>query len=170
MPKTTGPGEAGDGEACDCRPEDESRVDAPGVPSEASSRLFDEAFREYAAREGGALRDPRAPAGEICFGDLAFRGPSLSPDQARELYREHYWGPALCDHLPRGVALEVFDMATSSGVDAALRVLMTALRLPAGDPPRSEVILEIHQADPVRLRARFLAARLADIAGRLGGA
>ena len=115
----------------------------PGSPDEAlalavrisrfsrdpDALMFDEAFSELAAREGGRLRDPRAAPGELTFGDLSFAASRLSPDEARELYRQAYWTPALCDHLPRAVALEVFDMAVSSGVDAALRALKAALRL-----------------------------------------
>jgi lysozyme family protein len=67
------------------------------------------------------------------------------------------------------VALEVFDMAVVSGAEAARRALQVALRLPETDLPATEFLLEIRQADPVRLRARFLIARLADIAGRLSG-
>jgi len=130
---------------------------------------FEEAFSALAAREGGRLRDPRVPDDEICFGDLAFDAPRLSPDLARDLYRTSCWVPTFCDHLPRAVALEVFDMAVVSGAEAARRALQVALRLPETDLPATEFLLEIRQADPVRLRARFLIARLADIAGRLSG-
>ena len=153
----------------------------PGSPDEAlalavrisrfsrdpDALMFDEAFSELAAREGGRLRDPRAAPGELTFGDLSFAASRLSPDEARELYRQAYWTPALCDHLPRAVALEVFDMAVSSGVDAALRALKAALRLAGQDLPDEELVKEVRDADPVRLRARFLVARLSDIAGRM---
>lgn len=130
---------------------------------------FEEAFRELAAREGGRLRDPRIVGGDGAFEDLACDAPRLSPDEARDLYLQTCWVPTLCDHLPRPVALEVFDMAALSGAEAALRALKTALHLPVGKLPDSELVLAIRQADPARLRARFFIARLADIAGRLNG-
>ena len=58
-------------------------------------------------------------------------------------------------------------MAVSSGVDAALRALKAALRLAGHDMPAEELLKEVRDADPARLRARFLVARLSDIAGRM---
>ena len=146
----------------------EPASEPPGPPSWEVAN-FEEAFSVLAAREGGRLRDPRGSGGEVCFGDRAFDATHLSPGEARELYREHVWTPTLCDHLPRAVALEVFDMAVVSGPQAALAALKVALRLPDADLPDTELLLGIRQADPVRLRARFLIARLADIADRLSG-
>lgn len=136
-------------------------------PPASYSVGFEEAFRELAAREGGYLRDPSIPASDLAFGDIAFDPPLLPAEQARDLYWRFCWAPALCDDLPRPIALEVFDMAAFSGADAALRALQSALRLPAGRLPHAELILEIRRSDPVRLRARFLIARLSDIAERL---
>ena len=142
---------------------------APPEPALLDAANFEEAFSALAAREEGRLRDPRRASDEVCFGDLSFDAPRLSPGEARELYRDHCWIPTFCDHLPRAVALEVFDMAAFSGAEAARRALKAALKLPEADLPVTELLLEIRQADPVRLRARFLIARLADIAGRLSG-
>ena len=137
------------------------------LPRDPDALIFDEAFAELSAREGGWLRDPRAATGELTFGDLSFAVPRLSPDEAREIYRQAYWTPTLCDHLPRAVALEVFDMAVSSGVEASLRALRAALRLTGLSLTPEALAREARDADPVRLRARFLVARLSDIAGRM---
>ncbi|MFM8755209.1 MAG: glycosyl hydrolase 108 family protein [Phenylobacterium sp.] len=141
--------------------------------------LFDLAFEALVAREGGLLEDPRGLGEEIDAGDLTFettpRRPAplhrrLSPVAARRLYFDECWTPALCDHLPPAVALEVFDMAASSGPKAAVRALKAALRLDPDAWPGVELLKAVRLADPVRLRARFMAARLSDIAGHVGGA
>ena len=150
-----------------------------GAGPASGSRVFDLAFEALVAREGGLLEDPRGLGEEIDAGDLTFettpRRPAplhrrLSPAAARRLYLDECWTPALCDHLPPAVALEVFDMAASSGPKAAVRALKAALRLDPDAWPGVELLKAVRLADPVRLRARFMAARLSDIAGHVGGA
>lgn len=149
----------------------------PGAyAAETAVGLFDLAFEVLVAREGGLLADPRRLDAEVTLGDLSFEAAfpgihaahsRLNPKQAKPLYRDVCWIPALCDQLPREVALEMFDMAASSGVDAALRALQAALRLTPDGRPGPELKLALRQVDPARLRARFLAARLIDISERL---
>jgi lysozyme family protein len=150
-----------------------------GAGPGSGSSVFDLAFEALVAREGGMLEDPRGLGEEIAVGDLTFETTSrrpaplhrrLSPAAAPRLYLEECWTPALCDHLPPSVALEVFDMAASSGPKAAVRALKAALRLDPDAWPGVEIPKAVRLADPVRLRARFMAARLSDIAGHLGGA
>ncbi|MFM8821565.1 MAG: glycosyl hydrolase 108 family protein [Phenylobacterium sp.] len=138
---------------------------APGSANEA----FDKAFEALALREGGLLIDPR----DVIPGDLAI-DPSLeaafprsvplhrrlSASQARSLYHRHCWIPARCDQLPAVLAIEVFDMAAASGVDAALGALRVALRLAPGDRLGVRLSRAVQTLDPVELKRRFIVARL----------
>jgi hypothetical protein len=86
---------------------------------------FQQAVTFVLAREGGYANDPADPGGETNYGiskrahpDLDIK--SLTVEQAREIYREAYWGPAGCDGLSPGWALVVFDTAVNCGVTRAL--------------------------------------------------
>lgn len=136
--------------------------------------LFEEAFEALVEREGGLLADPRfrvLPT-EDGSGDPDALGPAerrLTPDRARPVYRQMFWAPTGCDHLPPAVALEVFDMAVSAGPVPAVQALQRALRLSPDGVLGPAVLTAAVWADPVRLRARFMIERLAEIAGRLSG-
>lgn len=56
---------------------------------------------------------------------------ALTPTTVAPLYEALYWRAAACDGCPAGVDLMVFDAAVNQGVGRAVRLLQTALGLPA---------------------------------------
>ncbi|MCA6224232.1 MAG: hypothetical protein IM650_01765 [Phenylobacterium sp.] len=133
---------------------------------------FEEAFQALVEGEGGLLMDPRgrsvAPS-EAGNGADPSPAPEerLTPDRARPIYRLMFWTSTGCDHLPPAVALEVFDMAVSTGPVPAIRALQRALWLTPDGVLRPSVLRAAIWSNPVGLRARFVNERLAEIAGRL---
>lgn len=51
----------------------------------------------------------------------------ITPENARAIYREHYWQPIRGDDLPDGLDLAVFDMAVNMGVENAIATLQQIL-------------------------------------------
>ena len=96
-------------------------------------------------REGGYVDDPDDPGGAtnlgITFATLkAWRHGavtkadvrSLTKAEATRIYHANYWLPALCDRLPGGIDLPVFDAAVNMGVEPSLNLL----RAQIGQAPR----------------------------------
>lgn len=138
-------------------------------PRGCALTLFEEAFEALVEREGGLLPDPRVASVVSQDDDGGARAERrLTPDRARSLYRSMFWAPTGCDHLPPGVALEVFDMSVCAGVTPAIQALQRALRLEPDGVLGPAVLRAAVWADPARLRARFMIERLGEIAGRLG--
>jgi lysozyme family protein len=52
---------------------------------------------------------------------------ALSEDQVAQLYRTHFWMACLCDELPAGLDLAVFDCAVNQGPGRARRLLQASL-------------------------------------------
>lgn len=105
---------------------------------------FDRAFAIVLGHEGGYTADPMdpgnwtggAPGRGECRGtnwgisaasypDLPIR--TLTPDQARAIYRRDYWDRVRGDRLPPSLALLVFDAAVNCGAGRAARWLQGAL-------------------------------------------
>jgi hypothetical protein len=89
---------------------------------------FPEAFDFVIGREGGYNNDPRDPGGETKYGISKRSYPdldiaSLTLDDARRIYQQHYWDRVGGDELPAPLALVVFDTAVHSGVSRALKFL-----------------------------------------------
>ena len=87
-------------------------------------------------REGGYVDDPADPGGATNLGITiavlaAWRGKKVTKDdvqrltrhEAEQIYRRNYWHAALCEHLPDGVDLLVFDAAVNMGIAPALNLL-----------------------------------------------
>jgi len=79
-----------------------------------------------------------------------------------------FWTSTGCDHLPPAVALEVFDMAVSTGPVPAIKALQRALWLAPDGVLCPPVLRAAIWSNPAGLRARFVSERLAEIAGRMG--
>lgn len=75
--------------------------------------------------EGGYVNDPDDPGGETNFGISKRSFPdvdikNLTKDEAKEIYREHFWNPIAGDARPYPEALVVMDFAVHSGPVTAL--------------------------------------------------
>jgi lysozyme family protein len=82
-------------------------------------------------QEGGYVNDPQDSGGETKFGISKKAFPHLdiahlTIEQAREIYRRHYWDTVRGDELPPGVALMVFDLAVNAGVHRSVCLLQRA--------------------------------------------
>ena len=134
---------------------------------------FEGAFQALVEGEGGLLMDPRGRS-VVCPEAYNGMDPSpapdqrLTPDRARPTYRLMFWTSTGCDHLPPTVALEVFDMAVSTGPVPAIQALQRALWLAPDGVLRPSVLRAAIWSNPAGLRARFVNERLTEIAGRLG--
>lgn len=95
---------------------------------------------EVLRHEGGYVDHPREPGGCTNFGITRRtlegwrREPTacdavraLRVDEARAIYRAHYWNAVHGDELPAGIDLAVFDAAVNSGRRRAALWLQEAL-------------------------------------------
>jgi lysozyme family protein len=97
---------------------------------------YDAALARLLAHEGGYANHPSDPGGPTKFGiTLAVYRRYAKPDakaadvkamraeEAKTIYRRHYWDALRCDELPAGVDCAVFDYGVNSGVGRAAKVL-----------------------------------------------
>jgi lysozyme family protein len=119
------------------------------------SALFDRAFAATIGLEAGYINDPDDPGGETKFGiskrqypDLDI--PSLTLEQAKEIYLRDYWQPLMLGHInERYIACEVFDTAVNMGINAGVYIVQEALNflgasLSLGGPMRAEYIAMVN--------------------------
>lgn len=131
----------------------------------ADGMTFDIAFERLIGHEGGYTPGKGDPGGETKFGisKRSYPGediPNLTLDRARAIYKTQFWGAAGCDAVPDALRFDLFDMAVNAGVRPAIRCLQTA----AGAVPDGiigpDTLLVLSSAQPLRVLARFAAARL----------
>src|SRR5690554_4609658 len=97
---------------------------------------YDEALRRLLKHEGGYGHHPSDPGGPTNFGitihdyrryvkpdATAADVRAMRIDEAKAIYREHYWNALRCDELPAGLDYAVFDYGVNSGIARAARVL-----------------------------------------------
>ncbi len=112
---------------------------APSAPAsrEKDSRQFHKCMDVVLRHEGGYVDHPDDPGGATNMGithktlaawrkvDKCSRDEvrTLHIDEAREIYRAHYWNALNCDLLPEGVDLVTFDFGVNAGVGRASRML-----------------------------------------------
>lgn len=95
---------------------------------------FERAVNFVMDLEGGYTNDPQDHGGETRWG-ITKRDhpeidiPTLTRDQAAEIYRKAYWNICKCDQLPSGINLLVFDCAVNQGTDKAARLLQRSLKV-----------------------------------------
>lgn len=95
---------------------------------------FEIAIPYILEKEGGYVNDPLDRGGETNFGiskrafpDLDIK--NLTLQQAKDIYKAHYWGKVLGDRLPNSLRLTVFDMAVNAGVVAAIKLLQKVCKV-----------------------------------------
>lgn len=99
--------------------------------------VFQRALDIVFLHEGGYVNDPSDSGGETKYGISQRSYPhldirALTREQAAEIYRRDFWGPAGCPLLPDDVAIKVFDTAVNMGVRQASKLLQLALNAHLG--------------------------------------
>ena len=96
------------------------------------------AFLQRPDIEGGATisDDPEDPGGLTRWGISQKAYPledirNLSEARARFLFRRDYWNACQCDQFPEAVAIALADAAFNQGAGTAIRLLQTAVGVPA---------------------------------------
>ena len=125
-----------------------------------NSITFDQAIEGLLEREGGYVRDPHDRGGVTKYGislkflkdnniDLTGDGivddrdiEALTLEQAKEIYRVHFWNWLKCEELPSALAIMIFDFGVNAGRYRAARFLQVAvhrLQEAAGHPPEYRI-------------------------------
>jgi lysozyme family protein len=73
----------------------------------------------------GQLKGTKFGVSAAAFPTLDIK--ALTLDQARQIYRTRYWGPAGCDIVPDALKFPLFDFAVNSGPGTAARMLQRAV-------------------------------------------
>lgn len=133
-------------------------VSPPAVTGGAASLLdssFDSAVADVLNTEGGYVAND-AGAGPTNFGINSRANPdvnvaSLTPETAKQLYRQRYWNAIDADNLPPEIRMAAFDAAVNQGVPKALEML----RQSGGDPQKFMELRQRHyngliQSNPER--------------------
>lgn len=95
---------------------------------------FSQAVDIVLHHEGGYVYDERDPGGETNFGISKRAFPNidiknLTKEEAKNIYRLHYWNAVKADLLPPKLRLIVFDCAVNQGVSRAIRLLQACLNV-----------------------------------------
>ena len=136
---------------------------------------FDKAFVKLIDHEKGLSLDPKDrgnwTTGIIGRGELkgtkygisAMSYPhlniqALTLDQAKEIYREDFWGQA--DLIPDAVRFDFFDAAVNSGYVQSVKWLQRAAGAKDDGVIGPKTLLAVRMADPQQLAKRFNGHRL----------
>jgi lysozyme family protein len=107
------------------------------------SDKFESALKIILEYEGGNDNDPHDPGGRTSRGIIQreynlwcrrYNEPIQSvwlatDDQIEMIYRENYWDPLMCDDMPAGVDLVLFDSGVNSGCSQAIKWLQRSLNV-----------------------------------------
>jgi lysozyme family protein len=94
--------------------------------------------------EGGFVNNPKDPGGPTTLGVTqstlsSFLGraakiaelKALTPKKVAPIYRQKFWDPIMCEDLPAGVDLAVFDYGVHAGPSRSIKALQLVLKVPA---------------------------------------
>ncbi len=84
---------------------------------------------------------------------------SLTEDQVTMLYRHHFWSKCLCDFLPTGIDLAVFDCGVNQGPTRAKKLLQKALKVKVDGKIGPITLAAADKADPSDLLCEFMVRR-----------
>jgi lysozyme family protein len=131
---------------------------------------YETALRRVLAHEGGYSNQPSDPGGPTNFGitiadyrkyakprATAADVKAMRLDEAKAIYRAHYWGALGCDELPAGLDYAVFDYGVNSGIGRVRRVLRRLAGVSGDGPPDAALLTAVRKTD-----ARDLIMRLCD--------
>ena len=125
---------------------------------------FDTALDFVFKAEGGLVNDKNDKGGLTKYGISQKAFPDLkivdiTLEQAKEIYRKHYWEPSGCDELPPSFDVAVFDSAVNQGVKKAVILLQRALNVKDDGLIGTKTIAACRAAGEPELR-KFLLHRL----------
>jgi lysozyme family protein len=140
---------------------------------------FDIAATRVLADEGGFTDDPKDGGGPTNYGitiydvRLYLKADAtaddvrhITPDQAKTIFRSHYWDPMHCDDLPAGVDYCVFDYGVNSGIGRAPKILQALVGAEVDGEIGPETIDATNKADPRTLINAICDERMEFLQGR----
>ena len=83
----------------------------------------------------------------------------LTPADVEPLYKKKYWDVVRADELPSGIDYLVFDMGVNAGPGRSIKLLQTAVGVPADGGFGPMTMAAVQAADPVTLIERFSAEK-----------
>jgi len=135
-----------------------------------------QAFEQMLASEGGFTDDerdngnklPDGRKGSTMLGVTQFNweqhiGHQVTHDQMRKLtpadveplYKKTYWDAVSADELPSGIDYLVFDMGVNAGPGRSIKLLQSAVGVPADGGLGPITMKAVLAADPVELIEKF---------------
>lgn len=139
-----------------------------------------QAFEQMLASEGGFTDDerddgnklPDGRKGSTMLGVTQYNwenhiGHQVTHDQMRKLtpadveplYKKKYWDAVRADELPSGIDYLVFDMGVNAGPGRAIKLLQSAVGVPADGGLGPISMKAVLAADPVELIEQFSAEK-----------
>ncbi len=83
----------------------------------------------------------------------------LTPTDVEPLYKKKYWDVVRADELPSGIDYLVFDMGVNAGPGRSIKLLQTAVGVPADGGFGPMTMAAVQAADPVKLIQDFSDAK-----------
>jgi lysozyme family protein len=135
-----------------------------------------QAFEQMLASEGGFTDDERDPGnklpdgrkGSTMLGVTQFNWEQhighqvtheqmkkLTPADVEPLYKKKYWDAVRADELPSGIDYLVFDMGVNAGPGRSIKLLQSAVGVPADGGLGPITMKAVLAADPVELIDSF---------------
>jgi lysozyme family protein len=139
-----------------------------------------QAFEQMLASEGGFTDDerdkgnqlPDGRKGSTMLGVTQFNWENhighqvtheqmkkLTPADVEPLYKKKYWDVVRADELPSGIDYLVFDMGVNAGPGRSIKLLQTAVGVPADGGLGPISMKAVLAADPVELIEKFSQAK-----------
>ena len=92
---------------------------------------FSEAIEIVLKHEGGYVNDPDDPGGETNYGISKRSFPkydikNLTEEDAKDIYKQHYWDVSKAQKLKDELRLDYFDMCVNMGQRTAVKCLQKA--------------------------------------------
>ena len=83
----------------------------------------------------------------------------LTPEDVEPLYKKKYWDVVRADELPSGIDYLVFDLGVNAGPGRSIKLLQTAVGVPADGGLGPITMQAVLAADPAELIERFSAEK-----------
>ena len=128
--------------------------------------IWNKAFELVILNEGGYVNDPYDKGRETKYGISKKQYPhvdipSLTVEQARDIYHEDYWCRYKCDCLPDAVGLVLFDSIVNSNAKRMIKFLQECLNVSADGIMGNQTIGACNRLPLKKIINDFLDKRLA---------